>query len=127
MLQASALADMVTLIRRKRDIGVIVYTGFTLEELQEKQDAEINRFLNLIDLLIDGRYRQELDTNQSYRGSENQRLLALTDRYQAELETYYGTDAGRQIELRVTGDSVLLVGVPGRDQLKLWQTLKKKG
>lgn len=127
MLQAGPLADMVDGIRREKDMGLIVYTGFRLEELQAKQDAQIDRFLSLIDLLIDGRYEQELDHNQPYRGSANQRLLTLTDRYQAEVETYYGTDAGRQIELRVTGSSVLLVGVPGRDQVQLWQSLKRKG
>ena len=127
MLQAGALADMVDSIRRERDMGLIVYTGFRLEELQQKQDPQICRFLRQIDLLIDGRYEQTLDHDQPYRGSENQRFLPLTDRYLTELTTYYSAAAGRQIELRVKGSSVLLVGVPGRDQIQLWQALKKKG
>ena len=127
MMQAGALADMVDSIRRERDMGLIVYTGFRLEELQQKQDPQICRFLRQIDLLIDGRYEQTLDHDQPYRGSENQRFLPLTDRYLTELTTYYSAAAGRQIELRVKGSSVLLVGVPGRDQIQLWQALKKKG
>lgn len=127
MQQAGALADMVEAIRREKDTGLIVYTGYRLEELQAMQNPQIGRFLSQIDLLIDGRYEQELDHDQPYRGSGNQRFLLLTDRYHTALETYYHAESGRQIELRVTGSNVLLVGVPGKDQARIWQSLKKKG
>lgn len=127
MQQAEALADMVEEIRREKDTGLIVYTGYRLEELQAMQNSQIERFLSQIDLLIDGRYEQELNDDQPYRGSGNQRFLPLTDRYRTALETYYHAASGRQIELCVTGNSVLLVGVPGKDQAQIWQSLKKEG
>lgn len=127
MLQAEALADMMDCIRRERDCGLIVYTGFVYEALLAREDPAVRRFLGQIDLLIDGPYRRELDWNQTARGSENQRLLPLTDRYRDVLEAYYLRRRGRQVELRLSTKQTLLVGVPGREQEAVWGSLKRLG
>lgn len=129
MLQAEALAKMVDRIRREKDCGVIVYTGFVYEELLEKAKREVavGGFLRQIDLLIDGPYRRELDRNQPYRGSENQRLLPLTDRYLRELDSYYGQAEGRRVELHLSRTGSLLAGVPGREQAEIWENIKRIG
>lgn len=59
-LQAQALYELVNLIRAKRDIGIIVYTGYTLDEILQSKDLYMCRFLEQIDLLIDGPYIEEL-------------------------------------------------------------------
>lgn len=49
------------------------YTGYTLEELKANGKDEI---LKHIDVLVDGRYVDELrDLNLEFRGSSNQRIL----------------------------------------------------
>lgn len=49
------------------------YTGYTLEELKYNGKEEI---LKYIDILVDGRYVDELrDLNLEFRGSSNQRIL----------------------------------------------------
>lgn len=49
------------------------YTGYTLEELKTNGKEEI---LKYIDVLVDGRYVDELrDLNLEFRGSSNQRIL----------------------------------------------------
>lgn len=129
MLQAAALAEMVSRIRAVRDCGVIVYTGFTYEALLKKavDDPGIHRFLGQIDLLIDGPYIRDLDWNQPYRGSENQRLLPLTPRYRAEINTYYRSADARRTEIRLSEEWTLLVGVPGREQARIWAKIKELG
>lgn len=56
-----------------RDAGlhVMVYSGFTLEELNGK--SELN-FLKYIDLLIDGSYEAETAQTHPWAGSGNQRI-----------------------------------------------------
>lgn len=50
------------------------WTGFTLEELQEKDEP----LLDYIDVLVDGQYVNELrDTSLQWRGSTNQRVIHL--------------------------------------------------
>ena len=127
MLQAGALSEMLERIRAERDCGVIVYTGFVYENLLKKHDPDILRFLRQIDLLIDGPYIQELDHNQPYRGSENQRFLPLTERYRKELETYYKAAQSQQIELHFSEQRTMMAGVPGREQADIWRKIKELG
>lgn len=128
MLQAAALADMVEHIRLREDCGVIVYTGFVYEALLEKarDDEAIRRFLGQIDLLIDGPYVASLDNNQPYRGSANQRLIPLTERYRGDLESYYET-GGRAMEIHLSDRGTLMVGVPGREEAEIWKNIKRLG
>lgn len=49
------------------------YTGYTIEELRSSRKTEI---LKYIDVLVDGRYVDELnDVKLEFRGSSNQRIL----------------------------------------------------
>lgn len=111
-LQAEALGRMVELIRRRRDMGVIVYTGFLHEELLGMEGA--GTLLSQTDLLIDGPYIRELDDGRSLRGSSNQRVLPLTGRYRGALGLY-GAE-GRPVERFWHGTEIHDVGVA--DHLK---------
>lgn len=126
-LQAGELAEMIRMIRKDRDCGVIVYTGFLYDELlaRARTDRNTSQFLNEIDLLIDGPYVEELDRNRMAVGSENQRILHLTDRYKETAEEYY-VNSGRRVEIRISDGKGLLAGVPARDQKQLWEELDGK-
>jgi len=65
-LQAEALAQLLQIIHSKRDMGVIVYTGYLLEELSDVPDAQL--LLAQTDLLVDGPYVRELDDGRSLCG-----------------------------------------------------------
>ena len=125
-LQAGGLCELVSKIRAHRDYGVIVYTGNTYEELLECDDSNVREFLSQIDILIDGSYIQELDDGVPYRGSSNQRIMLLSDRYKNCYEDYYLKGTKRNIEIKVTGENVYLTGVPSKNGLEIWKRFKKK-
>ena len=57
-------------------MNVWAYTGFTYEELLEKGNEDILKFLSEIDVLIDGKFeidKKSLDLQ--FRGSTNQRII----------------------------------------------------
>ena len=57
-------------------IKIFIWTGYTLEELKEKNNIHINNILQHIDILIDGPFIQEQrDITLHLRGSSNQRIL----------------------------------------------------
>ena len=107
-LQAPALTELLDQIRAKKDMGVIVYTGYTLEYLQTLPEAR--ELLGRVDLLIDGPYVQALDDGKSLRGSSNQRVICLTERYRDAL-CLYGQD-GRENQVFSHGAYGSIVGIP---------------
>ena len=110
-LQAEALGEMLQILRESFhcDPGVIVYTGYILEELRQLPGAEA--LLCQTDLLIDGPYIQALDDGKSLRGSSNQRVIPLTQRYnRQEILSLYGAE-GRETEYFWHGGYVNCVGV----------------
>jgi anaerobic ribonucleoside-triphosphate reductase activating protein len=52
--------------------GIIVYTGYTLDEILNHSNSVLQHCVNLIDLLIDGKYDQSLKNNNALAGSSNQ-------------------------------------------------------
>ena len=94
-------------------------------EQRAQEDETIRRFLDEIDLLIDGPYVEELDQNRMAVGSENQRILQLTDRYRDVAEAYYGKEE-RRVEIRLFDGKGMLVGVPAHEQKILWKKLIEK-
>ncbi|MCC8045543.1 MAG: radical SAM protein [Clostridiales bacterium] len=123
-LQAEALVEMVKIIRGRKDMGLIVYSGLYFEELQAlaKKKPAAERFLSQIDLLIDGRYEEELDDGRMAVGSSNQTVRLLTERYRDRADEYYQRK-GRRTEIVCVGDRLQLVGVPSAEALTLWKTL----
>ncbi len=67
MLQSPGLLRLILLLRTERDAGVILYTGYTLEELKSKGDPDALALLGQVDALIDGPYIQALDDDSTIR------------------------------------------------------------
>lgn len=66
-----------TIKEKNKDTKIYVWTGYTLENLLQRNNPKINTLLNnYIDVLIDGPYVDKLrDITLSMRGSSNQRIL----------------------------------------------------
>lgn len=81
-MQPEGLFELLEL-SRSRGLSVVVYTGFTIEEI--KGDPARAACLPLIDVLIDGAYIEgEKETTLLARGSVNQRVHLLSGRYGLE-------------------------------------------
>lgn len=62
------------------DKDIWLYTGYTWEEIWEKDIVEIERILYLVDVLVDGKYVDELrDLTLKWRGSSNQRVINVKE------------------------------------------------
>src|SRR5262249_32339696 len=82
--QAAGIAE---LCRPARALGksTMVLRGYALNELRAMADADVERLLNAIDLLVDGPYVRELpETKRRWIGSSNQVMHFLSDRYSPE-------------------------------------------
>jgi hypothetical protein len=93
----------------------------TLEQLREMHDPWVDKMLDgYIDLLIDGEYVESLNDGKSLRGSSNQQVLFLTDRYLPDQKLYEGTT--RNAEVQMTENQVFFIGIPGKETWEQWQS-----
>ena len=67
---------------RHAGLSVMVFSGYTIEELRRAPEPEVAELIALTDILVDGPYvREQPDTERRWIGSTNQRIHFLTDRY----------------------------------------------
>lgn len=82
MLQADALSAIAAALQ-DQGLTVTCFTGRQIEELRATGDDDVERFLEQVDLLIDGPYERHAGPGGLWRGSANQRLLPLTGVYRS--------------------------------------------
>jgi len=116
--QSIALISLIEQVREVKDLGVMCFTGYKLEYLQERGSAAQKQLLGLIDLLVDGTYIEEQHGDLLWRGSHNQRLLPLTKRYKNLIEEIANSpdqDHSAGLELGVENETeVYFTGVPNQ-------------
>lgn len=103
---------------RTLGLSVMVFTGYTLEQLRARSESAVGALLDRTDILVDGPYlRDDPDTERRWIGSRNQRIHFLTDRYQYD-------DQWRQrntLEIRFSGGELSINGFPARNAIPLWK------
>ena len=110
--QAEALRPV---LRGARALGlsVIVFSGFTLEELRARPEVAVGDVLRTIDVLVDGRYdASRPETERRWAGSTNQVFHYFTDRYSPAIERPGPGEPLRSVEIRL--------GVDGRLSANGW-------
>ena len=114
-MQEIPLLELIALIKAERNLGIIIYTGMSYNEIKESKLAKAS------DMIIDGDYQENLNDGLSLRGSANQNIVLITSRYSDDINKY-GT-SGRRIELHFKNECVTMVGIPDKVTLN---ALKEK-
>ena len=102
MYQADDLQQLIVLLRAI-SVDILVYTGYSLNEISADQ-------LNGIAVLIDGEYIESRNNNCVLRGSDNQLVHILDDRFR-EIYNDYLSSTANQIQNFMTSDGVISVGI----------------
>lgn len=83
---------LLELAKRAKAAGksLMSYSGWTYEQLRAMDKPAVNELLDLLDILVDGRYIEaERNLTLVYRGSENQRVIDMVKtRKQGEIVLY---------------------------------------
>ncbi len=106
-LQAEELALLMLKISSEVTKDIIVFSGYTLEELKAQADKNIDFVLSTISVLIDGEYIDELNDGRGMRGSSNQRIHVFKDP-----KEYEGLESSkRSIQVFREREKMLMVGI----------------
>lgn len=112
---AAAFAQAV----RGRGLGVMVFSGYTLEQIRELPDPAAAELLAHTDLLVDGPYlREQAESDRRWVGSRNQRVHFLTHRYSPADPCW---KLRNTLEVRVHGGEVSVNGFPAAGAVGLWK------
>lgn len=102
MLQAKGLSEFAA-GAHSLGLSVMVFTGYTLTELQAAPLPGTEALLSYTDVLVDGRYIAALpETERAWAGSSNQVFHYLTDRYDSSIERT--SDGQQRVEIRLRND-----------------------
>lgn len=76
------LLPFIKRLKANTKLDIWCYTGYTLEELINRNDKYTKEILNLIDVIVDGPFIEQMkDPLLVFRGSSNQRIINLSDVY----------------------------------------------
>lgn len=107
--QAEELALLCEWLVNEISSDILVYSGYTLEQLKERNNSGTNRVLELIAALIDGEYMEELNKGNRIKGSENQKLHVFKKEYEADFRVLdTTTDGKRAAQAFMSSDGVVI-------------------
>lgn len=121
-LQIDALYEILKTVKDKSKLGVIIYTGFYIKELKAMNNPKIDEILTgLADIIIDGPYVEKLNDGKGLKGSSNQTVNFITERYLEHKSIYYADQ--RDTELYVNEKDLFFVGIPNKKTLESWNEI----
>lgn len=107
--QYPALLDLVKQIYEMGIADILIYTGLKIEEISDKYE-EILKYCAAV---VDGEYIEGDVSKSAWKGSENQRMIILTNdpflicRY----ENYF-LERRRKLQVVENGDKLVVIGIP---------------
>ena len=109
LLQAEELVWLLDGLKDFCD-DVLLFTGFTLNEIREEKKEVYERLLERVSVLVDGEYRQEENHGEILKGSSNQIIHFLDENKKEQYEEYIKTDR-RIIDSFAAQDGIVSVGI----------------
>lgn len=114
--QPDSLNKLLLLLRTAGFRDIMVYSGYSYPYLNKKWPG----IIRLIDVLIEGRFKQGLETEFHWKGSENQNMIIITkDRDLREKYLIYKKKNGkRELQLITKGEGIHVIGIPAQKDVE---------
>lgn len=125
-MQLNELLKLVTILREKSIDDILVYTGYTHEELKAMNNPIIDEIFSKISVLIDGPYIEELNDEHILKGSSNQNIIYFDETKRPQYEEYMKREKEINIFHLANGEAHF-IGIPPKNFRELYpEYLKAK-
>lgn len=125
-LQIHELAKLVKLINEELHIDdILIFTGYTLLELENMHDDDVNYILKHISVLVDGPYIEQKHIELPLRGSENQIVHILNKKYQSLYLDYQAKE--KIFDIFKDSNEVHIIGIPIKNYKEQYKMYLKGG
>jgi len=106
-LNPGALLELVEKLNAITD-DILIFSGYTLEELISRNDEYINQIIKIISAIVDGPFESSLHTDMGLRGSTNQKIQIFK-----HFEKYEkAKNEKRKLQLIVSNERLITIGIP---------------
>ena len=113
--QAKAVLQVIEEIKQEKQLDVFIFSGYTHAKLSSSTDNNVNELLNSIDILSSGPYVEKLrDSSLLWRGSTNQELHYISDRYDETMEGDWTSESPSE-EFTIIDNIVYITGFGGQE------------
>lgn len=123
-LQVKDLKRLIELFLENGYDDILVYTGFTMRELVEKNDEDIDFILSHIAVLIDGPFVENLVDDIPLRGSKNQCVYILNRKFESAYRSVLAEE--KKVNIFHFENEVHFIGIPFKGYDKLYKNYIKK-
>ncbi len=113
-MQHKELLYLVKELRRRGIKDILVYTGYTYQELLEMGSQDVSDVLDSISVLIDGPYVDDLHIEHRLKGSSNQNIIYFDTMQKERYENYLLEEKKLDI-IHLSNGEVHFIGIPPRD------------
>jgi len=116
--------ELLSLLKELKNLGcddILVYSGWTFEQIK---DSSYNECLKYISVLIDGPYIENLNDDKPLRGSSNQRIIFLDEKYKDEYLSLL--NHSRSYQLDKSEDGFDIIGIVNKGFKEKYPSLIKE-
>lgn len=107
--QTEEISELCEWLNHEVSEDILIYTGYTLRQLTDRNDDNTDRLLSKIAALVDGEYIEHLNKGNHIKGSENQVLHVFRQKY---CKRYYALDkcgdGQREVQPFLTHDGSII-------------------
>jgi len=121
LLQSEALLQLVDQIKSS-ELTIVCYTGYLMSNILNDEIPYAKEFIEKIDILIDGLFNEQEKAPLLWRGSRNQRIHFLSERYK-HLESLVLKEGTREVEIQIGSEGM---NITGFFEMEMWNKLKEK-
>jgi anaerobic ribonucleoside-triphosphate reductase activating protein len=105
-------SDILELLRLLYNLnlprGIILFTGYKIDEIN---NSSMRDCLNYIDVLIDGRYEDNLRISSGLKGSSNQNIFYFSSKIKEDELLF-----DQEVEININNKEIYLTGFPVNDR-----------
>jgi anaerobic ribonucleoside-triphosphate reductase activating protein len=111
--QIKELRELVHYIYSNISDDILLYSGYTLDELKRMDNPDVDDILGHVAAFVDGKYEDEKNDNSPLKGSSNQVVHILNEKYRSRYENLL--KGSRQVQTVFVQNDVLAFGIPLKD------------
>ena len=115
--QPDSLYTLILKVRDKFD-DILLYSGYEYSYLNKKYP----HILNLIDVLVDGKFNKDLPTKEVYKGSSNQKIYIFNQKLMKKYIEYINKKKDK-LEIFNKDDDLYILGIPNIQDTKQIQEI----